>query len=115
LQLLLFTFFFGIGFDITGSAIRRSGSKVPVTAHNPIDIGLFSFAALTAASSAAGLEPRSAVAQLFSCLQALLIVGFTGCSGLFRVTGSGGKRVCIEILESRAWKIRVGESNTRLN
>jgi hypothetical protein len=73
--------FFAVGFGITGSVIRHSGNSAPVITHNPIDIALFSFAALTGASWPVGLEPRNATVQLFSCLQALLIAGFTGLFG----------------------------------
>jgi hypothetical protein len=72
---------FAIGFDITCGVVRRNGSGVPIITHNPIDITLFSLAALTGTSWAAGLEPRNAVVQLFSCFQALLIAGFTGLFG----------------------------------
>jgi uncharacterized protein YjbI with pentapeptide repeats len=72
---------FGVGFDITGSVVRKTGSSAAVVTHDPVDVGLFSFAALTGGSWAAGLEPRNAIVQLFSSLQALLVAGFTGLFG----------------------------------
>jgi uncharacterized protein YjbI with pentapeptide repeats len=80
-SLIAIYFLFAVGFDITGSVVRKSGSTGPTITHNPIDVGLFSFAALTGGSWAAGLEPRNAIVQLFSSLQALLVAGFTGLFG----------------------------------
>jgi len=76
---LAFTLFYGL----TGGVVRSKPSPdgIPTPVHNPIDLAIFSFLAMTSNNPPSGLEASHALIHLLNGVQTLIGVGLTGLLG----------------------------------
>jgi uncharacterized protein YjbI with pentapeptide repeats len=84
-SMLAMYLFFIVLYGITGSVVRMEdtpeGGAVRVATHRPVDLAIFSLTAMTSATPAVGLQPRTEFVHLLTGIQSLLAIALTGLLG----------------------------------